>query len=118
LNFGDHGTIRRNAPTTDAAALQRHVVAVDVALRLVVVYSSRVESTLGLVPPAEALLKDRSWRSDLQPVGTLLRAVAFVGRDASLLPELVLAVIKKLSWRALTLLAGENAVEIFANEIK
>jgi len=55
LNFGDHRTIRRNAPTADTAALQRHVVAVDVALGLVVVYSSRVESTLGLVPPAKAL---------------------------------------------------------------
>jgi len=117
LNFGHHCSIRRNAPTAGAAALQRHVVTVDVALGLVVVNSSRVESTLGLVPPAEAFFKDRGWRSDLQPVGTLLRAIAFVGRDAGLLPQLVLAMIKQLSRWTLTLLAGKYAVEIFAGEI-
>jgi len=98
--------------------LQRHVVAVDVALRLVVVDGSRVKSALGLVPPTQALFQDWSGRGDLQPVGTLLLAVAFIGRNAGLLPELVLAVIKQLSRWTLTLLPGKDAVEIFADEIK
>jgi len=98
--------------------LQRHVVAVDVALGLEVVDSSRVEGTLSLVPPALAFFQDWSGRGDLQPVGTLLRAVAFISRNAGLLPELVLAVIEQLSRRTLTLLAGKNAVKIFAGEIK
>jgi len=98
--------------------LQRHVVTVDVALGLVVVNSSRVKSALGFVPPAEALFQDRSGRGDLQPVGTLLLAVAFAGRNAGFLPELVLAVIKQFSWWTLTLFAGKDAVEIFADEIK
>ena len=63
-------------------------------------------------------MSTRGWRSDLQPVGTLLRAIAFVGRDAGLLPQLVLAMIKQLSRWTLTLLAGKYAVEIFAGEIK
>ena len=58
-----------------------------------------------------------SGRGDLQPVGTLLRAVAFVGRNAGLLPELVLPVIEQRSWWTFTLLAGKNAVKIFAGEI-
>jgi len=98
--------------------LQRHVVAVDVALRLVVVDGSRVKSALGLVPPTQALFQDWSGRGDLQPVGTLLLAVAFIGRNAGLLPELVLAVIKQLSRWTLTLLARKDAVKIFADEIK
>jgi len=118
LYFRDQSAIRRNAPTTGVAALKRPIVAFYIASRLVVVDSSCVESALGLVPPAKALFKDWSGRSDLQPVGTLLRTVAFVCRDASLLPELVLAVIEQLSWWTLTLLAGKDAIEIFADEIK
>jgi len=118
LNFRDQRAIRRNAPTTGVAALKRPVVAFYVASGLVVVDSSRIESALSLVPSAKALFKDWSGRSDLQPIGTLLRAVAFVGRDASLLPELVLAVIKQLSRWTLTLLARKDAVKIFADEIK
>jgi len=54
----------------------------------------------------------------LQPVGTLLLAVALVGRDASLLPKLILAVIEQFSRWTFTLLAGKDAIEILANEIK
>ena len=77
---------------------------------------TRLPKTEGVISPHQS--NTWSGRSDLQPIGTLLRAVAFVGRDASLLPELVLAVIKQLSRWTLTLLARKDAVKIFADEIK
>jgi len=117
LNFGHHRSSWRDAPTAGVAALKGLVVAVDVASGQVIV-NTRFKSPLSFVPPAEALLQDWSGLGDLQPIGTLLVTVAFVGRDASLLPKLVLAVIKQFSRWTLTFLARKDAVEIFAYEIK
>jgi len=117
LDVGNLLSVRVNAPTAAIVALHRLKFAVDVTLGTEHVTKSGVKQTICLAPLTLTFRQDWSGWGDLQPVRALRGAVAFHGRDASLLPELVLAVIKQLSRWTPALLAGKDAVGILADEI-